>query len=104
MKEHINMTENTHKKDQASMEQDHLSLPLSQEIFEQIEEESARAGGEWREPAEYDAAMGRTMFDLPSSEDNTVTVLLPRDDIHQAPSQALVRIRSVPDNRGYLGI
>jgi len=48
--------------------------------------------------------MGRTMFDLPNSEDNTVTVLLPKDDIHSAPSQALVRIRSVTDNRRYLGI
>jgi uncharacterized protein len=98
------MTENTHKNIQASMEQDHLSLPLPQEIFEQIEEESTRAGGEWNEPAEYDTAVGRTMFDLPTSEDNTVTVLLPRDDIHQAPSQALVRIRSVSDSRRYLGI
>jgi len=98
------MTENTHKDFQASMEQDHLSLTLPQEIFEQIEEESARAGGEWSEPAEYDTAVGRTMFDLPSSEDNTVTVLLSKDDIHQAPSQALVRIRSVSDSRRYLGI
>ena len=98
------MTENTHKDFQASIEQDHLSLPLPQEIFEQIEEESARAGGEWSEPAEYDTAVGRTMFDLPSSEDNTVTVLLSKDDIHQAPSQALVRIRSVSDSRRYLGI
>src|SRR6266480_2728598 len=98
------MTENTHKDFQASMEQDHLSLTLPQEIFEQIEQESARAGGEWSEPAEYDTAVGRTMFDLPSSEDNTVTVLLSKDDIHQAPSQALVRIRSVSDSRRYLGI
>ena len=98
------MTENTHKDFQASMEQDHLSLPLPREIFEQIEQESARAGGEWSEPAEYDTAVGRTMFDLPSSEDNTVTVLLSKDDIHQAPSQALVRIRSVSDSRRYLGI
>lgn len=98
------MTENTHKNIQAAMEEDHLSLPLPQEIFEQIEEESTRAGGEWSEPVEYDAAVGRTMFDLPTSEDNTVTVLLPRDDIHQAPSQALVRIRSVSDSRKYLGI
>src|SRR5712691_902840 len=104
MKEYSNMTENTHKDTQAKLEQDHLSLPLPQEIFEQIEEESARAGGEWTEPAEYDTAVGRTMFDLPNSEDNTVTVLLPKDDIHAAPSQALIRIRSVHDNRKYLGI
>ncbi len=104
MKEEIIVTENTHNDARTAMEQDHLSLPLPQEIFEQIEVESTRAGGEWSEPAEYDAAVGRTMFDLPTSEDTTVTVLLAKDDIHQAPSQALVRIRSVSDSRRYLGI
>src|SRR5262249_59021993 len=43
------------------------------------------------------------MFDLPGSEDNTLTVLLPRDHAQQAPSQSLVRIRS-RDGRKYLGI
>jgi DNA helicase HerA-like ATPase len=98
------MTEKTNKDAKASLDQYQLSLPLPQEVFEQIDQEITRAGGEWSEPPEYADAMGRTMFDLPTSEDNTVTVLLPKDEIHAAPSQALVRIRSILDRRQYLGI
>ncbi len=81
-----------------------LNLPLPQEVFEQLDHDIHKAGGEWSEPPEYIGAVGRTMFDVPTSEDNTVTVLLPKEELHQAPSQALVRIRSVFDNRRYLGI
>ena len=49
-------------------------------------------------------AIGATMFDLPGSEDQSVTVLLPRDHAQKAPSQALVRIKSRGDGRTYLGI
>ncbi len=101
MTEQINRDERASK---VSTEQYQLGLPLPQEVFEQIEQDSIQAGGEWSEPPEYKDAVGRTMFDLPTSEDNTVTVLLAKDDIHKAPSQALVRIRSVHDNRKYLGI
>lgn len=73
-------------------------------VFEQIDKDSDQAGGPHELPPDYIDAIGRTMFDVPSSEDNTVTVLLPRDDIAQAPSQSLIRIKSVPDNRTYLGI
>jgi DNA helicase HerA-like ATPase len=79
-------------------------MPLPEDVLEQLAQDTAQAGGEWSEPPEYAGAIGRTMFDLPTSEDNTVTVLLPKDDIHAAPSQALVRIRSILDNRRYLGI
>ncbi len=81
-----------------------MRMSLPQEVFEQLHADSAQAGGAWSEPPEYNDAMGRTMFDLPSSEDNTITILLPRDDIPKAPSQALVRIRSASDGRTYLGI
>ena len=89
-----------------SQEHVRLSMPLPQDVMEQLAQDTAQAGGEWSEPAEYQGAIGRTMFDLPNSEDNTITVLLPKDDIHAAPSQALVRIHSVQDNddRYYLGI
>src|SRR5437899_3254653 len=98
------MIEKTNKDMKLSIEQDQLALPLPQEVFEQIEQDSIQAGGEWSEPPEYKDAVGRSMFDVPTSEDNTITVLLAKDDIHKAPSQALVRIRSVHDNRKYLGI
>jgi DNA helicase HerA-like ATPase len=62
------------------------------------------AGGAWEELDAFRGSVGRTMFDSPSSEDNTVTVLLPREHIQELPSQALVRIASHPDGREYLGI
>jgi len=65
-----------------------------------LDAEIAAAGGPW-EPPDPDA-VGYTMFDSPSSEDNSVTVLLPRERIEDTPSQALVRIRS-KDGRSYLG-
>jgi len=98
------MSENKAMK--VSTEQHQISMPLPQEVFEQLDQDIVQAGGEWSEPPEYKDAVGRTMFDLPTSEDNTVTVLLPKESIHAAPSQALVRIHSASDtdNRRYLGI
>jgi hypothetical protein len=43
------------------------------------------------------------MFDTPASDDGTVTVLLPRENLEALPRQALVRVRSVTDGRSYLG-
>jgi uncharacterized protein len=49
-------------------------------------------------------AVGRTMFDLPGSEDLSLTVLLSQEQVQVAPSQSLVRIVSRPDGRRYLGV
>ncbi|HZW33551.1 MAG TPA: ATP-binding protein [Isosphaeraceae bacterium] len=68
-----------------------------------LDEDIAAAGGELLTPAELEGSIGQTMFDLPGSEDNTVTVLLPKENIQRAPSQALLRIRS-RDGRRYIGI
>jgi DNA helicase HerA-like ATPase len=65
--------------------------------------EIARAGGPARPAPALADAVGRTLFDLPGSADLTVTVLLPRDELHRAPAQSLVRIRST-DGRRYLGV
>ncbi len=53
-----------------------------------------------------EGAIGATMFDAPGSEDNSVTVLLPKDKMQLAPSQSLVRIKSrrSGDGRCYLGL
>src|SRR5262249_39076938 len=48
-------------------------------------------------------SIGATMFDLPTSEDHSVTVLLPREHTQAAASQSLVRIKS-RDGRNYLGV
>jgi DNA helicase HerA-like ATPase len=89
-----------------SVYSDHLAMSLPQDVLEQIDQDIQQAGGAWTEPPAYKDSIGRTMFDLPSSEDHTVTVLLAKEDIQKAPSQALVRIRSIieGDHRTYLGI
>jgi len=74
-----------------------------------LDQEIDMAGGEWQESEVFVGAVGRTMFDTPSSKDNTVTVLLPPDQIGKVPSQSLVRIKSRPredggDGRQYLGV
>ena len=83
-----------------------LSLPVPQQVLEQIEQESMLIGDQSEAIEEYQGAIGRTMFDLPNSEDNTLTVLLPKEHVHDAPSQALLRIHSrrEEDHRSYLGI
>lgn len=81
-----------------------LSRELPPDVLENLDREIEQAGGEWLEPGQYANSVGRSMFDLPNSEDNTVTVLLPKDEISSVPSQSLVRVRSVPDDRVYLGI
>jgi DNA helicase HerA-like ATPase len=56
-------------------------------------------------PLEIDAgAIGRTMFDTPSSEDLAVTVLLCEERVQLLPSQSLVRIVSRGDGKRYLGV
>lgn len=73
-----------------------------EEAFQAIEGASEQAGGAWVPPAGYEGSIARTMFDTPASEDGTVTILLPKDNIDQLPSQALVRIESLTDRRTYL--
>jgi DNA helicase HerA-like ATPase len=68
-----------------------------------LDSEIAAAGGPTVVPPEFVGVIGRTLFDLPGSSDLTVTVLLPNDHLHRAPSQSLVRIRS-KDGRSYLGV
>jgi DNA helicase HerA-like ATPase len=73
-----------------------------------LEEEVSLAGGPWTEDETTIGAVGRTMYDTPYSKDNTVTVLLPPDQIQNVPSGALLRIKSRKekdggDGRQYLG-
>jgi hypothetical protein len=78
------------------------SIPA--EVWREMEAEVERAGGAYEPAREYENAVGRTMFDLPTSEDQTLVVLLPQERLQELPSQALVRIRSHPDGRSYLGM
>ena len=94
-----NLTENNESDTSRQMGDDFMDL---------LKEEIDLAGGEWQEDEEFRGAVGRTMYDTPTSKDHTVTVLLPADQIGNTASQSLVRIKSRPmekggDGRQYLG-
>lgn len=77
--------------------------------FNLLDEEIELAGGEWEEPEDAKDSIGRVMYDTPAAKDNTVTALLPPDNIRKIPLQSLVRIKSrLPENGGdgrqYLGV
>ncbi len=71
-----------------------------------LDADVAKAGGEIPPEPEFAGEIGVTMFDVPGSEDQTVTVLIAREKLELAPSQALVRIKSRKDGdgRSYIGI
>jgi uncharacterized protein len=63
-----------------------------------------RAGQHAKPDPELANAVGFTHFDTTSSDDNVLTVLMTRDDLHRLASQTLVRVKSREDNRTYLGV
>jgi len=77
--------------------------PIPADVMKAVEEDIEAAGGEYEEAPEYEGAIGRTMFDTAYSEDGTVTVLMPKENIEDVPRQSLVRIKSIEDERSYLG-
>jgi DNA helicase HerA-like ATPase len=88
-----------------NMEIDHQELPrVPTELLAEVEADIECVGGEPPIDPELFGAIGTTMFDLPASEDNSITVLLPQSAAQKAPSQALVRIKSRGDGRRYLGM
>jgi DNA helicase HerA-like ATPase len=94
----------------ANEDQEDVMLPTlipftgtGDDLLQRLDADIARAGGESEPDPELAGAAGWTMFDLPSSEDNTVTVLLSRGHLQAMPSQSLVRIKS-RDNRNYIGV
>lgn len=59
-----------------------------------LDEEIKNNGGEWYADVNCKDAEGMTMFDLPGSEDNLITVLLPKKNIRKIGAHSLVEIRS----------
>lgn len=51
---------------------------------------------DWQEPEAFVGSVGRTMFDAPGSKDNTLTVLLPADQVQQVPAQSMFARRQPP--------
>jgi hypothetical protein len=62
--------------------------------------EIERNGGEWSQDPNCKDADGMTMFDMPNSEDNLITVLLPRKNIRNIGAHSLVEIRSRDKENG----
>ncbi len=73
------------------------------DFLQRLDTDVESSGGELAPEADREGAIGATMFDLPNSEDGTLTVLLSKENLQRAPSQALVRVKS-RDERSYLGI
>lgn len=71
---------------------------------QQLECDTAAAGGPAAPHPDDRGAIGKTLFDLPGSTDLTVTVVIPEEQLHAAPAQSLVRIVSRRDGRKYLGV
>jgi DNA helicase HerA-like ATPase len=90
-------------KEHEEAEDDGAAMPTPKEALAAIDADAGRVpGGPFVPPAGEEGAVGRTMFDSASSEDGTVTAILPMGMIDSLTSQALVRIAS-KDGRVYLG-
>ena len=89
------------EKDQTNTGQLRLNDILTDEI--------SNNDGEWEEDDNCKGADGMTMFDLPNSQDNLITVLLPKNKIRNIGAHSIVEIRSRTkenggDGRTYRGI
>lgn len=67
-----------------------------------LADDAERGGGAFTEGPEYRGSFGRTLFDERASEDGSVTVVFPAERIGDIPTQSLIRIISVPDQREYI--
>ena len=80
--------------------------PVPEMAIEMIANDAKAAGGAFQEPEWQKGNVGKTMFDMPSSKDGTVAVLMSQENIDLIPNQSLVRIKSKERDgsfRVYLG-
>jgi hypothetical protein len=84
--------------------------PVAAHVIDRIEDVAEEVGGAYTPPPGTEGAVAFTHFDTPSSQDNTVVILVAKENMEKLPSQAIVEIRSLPDSedggtaRKYLGI
>ncbi|HEX5502535.1 MAG TPA: helicase HerA-like domain-containing protein, partial [Thermomicrobiales bacterium] len=62
------------------------------EAIERLEQEMEARGGGFVPAASRAGAVGVTLFDTPASDDATVTLILPPDQLERVPNRAFVRI------------
>jgi hypothetical protein len=60
------------------------------DLHEIIEKEILSNGGEWTSDPHCEGATGMTMFDLPNSQDNLISVLLPMNNIKNIGAHSIV--------------
>ena len=84
------------------------SRPVSDKALRVLTAVAEEVGGAFKPLPATEGAVGFTHFDTPSSEDNSVTVLLTKENMDRLPSQTLVRINSLDDHgkleHSYLGV
>lgn len=87
--------------------------PVPPDAIEKLTGVASEPGvdGPYEVPEEHRGSIGFTHFDAPNSEDNTITVLLAKENMGRLPMQSLVRIRCSKDEadpygkaRAYLGV
>lgn len=66
----------------------------------QMEDEFEQVGGAWEPDEGLEDAVGRTMFDTANSRDDIIVVVVPNSKMHLIPARSLVRINSLPTERG----
>ena len=79
-----------------------VSDPVSQDALDGLSQVADEMGGPYQPPEGTEGAVGFTHFDAPSSEDNTIVILLAKENMGELPIQTLVRIKSLEDKRDYL--
>lgn len=98
---------NTDNNRDTNTERDHNGYaPIAaapEEAFLRLQDVADAMGGAFEEPEIYRDSVARTMFDTPQSKDDTLTLVLPANNIARLPTQSLVRIKS-GDGRTYLGV
>jgi uncharacterized protein len=70
------------------------------DLHDIIDNEILNNGGEWSSDENCKDADGMTMFDLPNSEDNLISVLLPMKNIRKIGAHSIVEIRSRSKENG----
>lgn len=73
--------------------------PLPRDAQASVDRVATEMGGPYQAPEATAGAVGYTHFDGPGSEDTHVVVLMPKGDMARLPSQMLVRIKSLGDDR-----
>ena len=70
------------------------------DLHDIIDKEILNNGGEWASDPNCEGATGMTMFDMPNSQDNLISVLLPMNNIQNIGAHSIVEIRSRSKGNG----